>query len=290
MRVSKPLSLTLVSTNVANSTLDEWSAGVAYSVGAKVKVTNGLWPFREYESMADDNTGNVPISTPSKWLDLGPINRHSMFDDRTGTITTNAGGIDVTVEPGSAFDTIALINLFGVSSVEITVTRLGQTLFSANESVVLDSLFSDSDYCDALIFRPNIAQSDASVRIKLNGSSVGCGHCMIAKSIYLGDCQYGASTSIEDYSTKEKDSFGVAYLMQREFSKKLSVEISFPTDQYDSINRGLAALRATPALWDANGEGDYFQSLVVFGFLESFAPTIAYHSRSHCSIDVEGLV
>jgi hypothetical protein len=329
MRVAKPLPLTLISINVADSALSEWSAGTTYATGARVKVTSASWPFREYESLADANTGNVPVATPSKWLDLGPINRHSMFDDRTGTVTTNAAGIDVTVAPGAVFDTIALLNLSNVSSVDIIVTRGGETIFSTSESTVLDFETSEDfypeayvakyrsaaysaapysaqpssaqpivadgisenlGYRDSLVFRREVFYSDAHVRLKLNGSNVGCGHCMVAKSVILGDAQYGLTTPFEDYSTKETDDFGTTYLLQRGFSKKLSVNIAFKTSQYDAITRRLASLRATPALWDANGDDTQFESLVVFGFLESVTPTLSYFSESHCAIDVEGLI
>ena len=56
--------------------------------------------------------------------------------------------------------------------------------------------------------------------------------------------------------------------------------------QVDAVQKFLAGIRATPAIWQ--GDGDY-AALWIYGFYKDFSLTIAYPTISNLSLEIEGL-
>ncbi len=130
MRVTKPLALTLVSTNVAESSLDEWSVATAYTVGNQVFYDpDDSLTYHEFEALTNQ-TGAVPaIGGTTDWLDLGPANARAMFDDRVGSQTLVDEELVVAVTPGAFFDTIALLNISACSTINVLIKNGETTLY-----------------------------------------------------------------------------------------------------------------------------------------------------------------
>lgn len=296
--VVKPLNLTVNSTNVAASAYLTYASGTTYSKDnfvSAVSAEDGL--VHEYKSVADANTGNA-LTDSTWWVDLGPCNRDAMFDARTSTVTTGAGAITVNVAPNAYFDTIAVLNVRDATSVVISVDRDGVNLFSDTTSLTedvaswFDYFFSDiGDQTTKYIWNPEIFYADANISLTVNGSSPILGLLMVGRAKELGLTEYGASVSIEDYSTKETDQWGRTYLLERGYADRASVKMVLPSGQVDSVRKALADLRATPALYDMNNSDDIlYDSLVIFGKYDDFSVDIAYHSFSYCSLSLTGLI
>ena len=105
-------------------------------------------------------------------------------------------------------------------------------------------------------------------------------------SFELGDLEVGPTIGIIDYSRRVTDDFGVTTIVERGFSRRMSVKIAVPFEDADDVQRQLAALRATPATWIAD---DRFASLSVRGFFKNFEVDIATRPLSYCTLSVEGL-
>ena len=298
--VAAPVPLTLVSTSVAAPSAESpaiapWAAGSTYSIGdtvtALVPVTGGTSLVHVYESLQDSNIGN-DVASVAWWLDLGPSNHHAMFDSKTGTVTEDSESIVVTVAPNNYFDTIAIVRLEGVTTVNIAVhlgeTELYSVDFDTREEVTnwFDYYFGDiSAIRGSLVVRPEIFYATATVTVTLTGTgTVGCGLFMIGRSSDLGQSLFGASISIEDYSTKETDDFGNTYLLERDYADSIDVEMVLDTSQARTIKRILASYRATPALYNFNNDtGDDDESLILFGKYDDFSITMEYSTKSYCS-------
>jgi hypothetical protein len=299
MRIVKPLPVSITATNVADSPYAEWASGTTYSIGNKVKYS-AKFPVHEFEALTE-TTGVTPGTDPTIWLDLGPKNQHAMFDDRTGTKTSRVGGVSVSFTVGRYFDTLALLALDAVSSVSVTVTYEGQTLFSETVTLLqevyswFEFYFSPIGLKSAVILNPNVFVPGATVSLDLlagESDEVSCGLAMVGMSQWLGDTIYGATVGIEDYSTKEVDEWGNAFLLERAFSDRASISIELPTRQVDNLKKILSGVRATPALYDMNNSDltEPFESLIIFGKYNSFEPSIDYHTTSFCTLEVEGLI
>lgn len=314
MRVTAPLPLTLVSTTATanqygGTTLAAWNVATAYSIGARVYYYAGATAplvYHAYEALTA-HTGQTPaIGGTTDWLDLGPVNDRAMFDSRTGTLTTRADSIDVVVAPGAFFDHIALVRLEGVLGVQITVYRgtgptyeefYDETFDVTEDATDWSGYFFSDDVAvrTAITVTPQIFYADARVRVLLTGASgatVGLGLLLVGRGRDLGETIESPSLGIEDYSTKETDSFGNTYLLEREYADRASVQLILPPGQVDAVRRTLAAYRATPVLYDFNNTGAEarWDSLILFGYYEDFDVTLTYPGKSFCSLTVQSLI
>lgn len=102
----------------------------------------------------------------------------------------------------------------------------------------------------------------------------------------LGVTETTATISITDYSRRVTDDFGVTTIVERGFSRSLSVRMALPFEAVDSVQQLLADLRATPAQWIAD---DRFQWLRVNGFYKDFEIDLSVQPISFCTLSVEGL-
>ncbi|EZP57263.1 hypothetical protein [Sphingomonas sp. RIT328] len=104
--------------------------------------------------------------------------------------------------------------------------------------------------------------------------------------IDLGATKATPTIGITDYSRRVTDDFGVTTVVERGFSRTMSVQVAVPFDRVDELQRTLAGLRATPAQWVAD---DRFASLSIRGFYKEFSIDVATSSLSFCTLSVEGL-
>lgn len=318
MRVVPPLALTLSATNAAESTYDAWNVATAYGVGDKVyyNPTSAL-VYHEYESLTS-HTGVTPtIGGGINWLDTGPANARAMFDERTSTQTLVDEELEVTVIPGGFFDTVALLNISGASTAQIvivndSVTLYDQTFDTSGNAEDWDQYFFGEDEDNlaalavvpgifgeglpgrsALIVNPAIFYASCTVTVTLTGSpgtDAGLGLLLIGRSRFIGETLYSPKLGIEDFSTKETDAFGNTYLLERPYADTVTAQITLDTSRVDSVRRELARYRATPVLFNLNNTGVQYDSLLVFGFFESFEITLAFYTMSYCDLRVQSLI
>ncbi|WP_267386541.1 hypothetical protein [Sphingomonas sp. GC_Shp_3] len=101
----------------------------------------------------------------------------------------------------------------------------------------------------------------------------------------LGDVETAPTVGIVDYSRRVTDDFGVTTVVQRGFSRTLSVRLGLPFDTVDLVQQTLATVRATPARWIAD---DRFAWLSPTGFFKDFDIDLSVPPLSYCTLTVEG--
>lgn len=303
---AKPIPLTpdSITTDLPNTTALAYSAGTTYALDAVVSAIDatGKTPWtHEYKSLQASNTGNA-LSDPAFWLDTGPTNRHRLLDDRAATETVATGSMTYTLTPAVYFDVVHLTRLRNVSSVQIIVDRGATELF--NETITLledisnawDYYFSPlGEWATKFTWRNSVWYSDCEITLTLNGPAgeeIGCGLMMVSRADDLGLTLYGASVSIDDYSTKEIDpTFGTPFLLEREYADRAECQIILDTSQVASVKRKLAAVRATPCLYNLNnGQDGEDDSLIIFGKYDDFSINLENHSKSYCSFSFLELI
>ena len=298
-KVISPTVLTnamLVSSTAPETDYAEWSAATAYTLDQKcIRAST----HRIYKRLIAGTTATAPESDAVNWLDVGPTNKWSMFDDVVGTKTSVASPLTVVLKPGSVSG-LALLELVGRSvTVTLKTATDGDTAYS--RTIDLDGTLIDSFYgwfyqpfeqCDTVVLTDlpfHFPDGELTISLEATSGNVACGVCKVGEVIGIGSSEYGATSGITDYSVKTVDAFGRYSIVKRSFAKKMSLKVMTNKIDYQRISRRLAALRATPAVWIAT-EADGYEPLTVYGFYKDFSIDVAYTTLHYCSLDIEGLI
>src|SRR3546814_17216485 len=92
---------------------------------------------------------------------------------------------------------------------------------------------------------------------------------IIGRAFDLGETEAAPTISLTDYSRRETDEFGITTVVERSWAKRLSVRVKIETAAIDEVQRRIAALRATPALWIGQAEPGI---PTAHGFFPDFSP------------------
>jgi len=246
----------------------------------------------------DRLTGTDPL-----WIDLGPTNRHAMFDSMMSTqttLTTSVGSpvLEVVVSPGIC-NGVAVLDVTGVVSVKCEMFNGATQVYTETKTVNntfisnwYEYFFEPYDVYTDLLFGPLPPYPSATVKLTFTPTAVGatikCGAALYGNTVEIGSVEYGATAGITDYSRKETDEYGITTLVERGFSKHTSYSMMIDNTQLRRVFSTLAALRATPAVWVATD--DYkFTPLNAFGYPKDWGINVQYAYQSSVSLDIEGM-
>lgn len=287
----------LLSSTVPEDDYPPWAAGTAYTLGQRV-----VYQHRVFERGVPGTTATPPASDPVNWISVGPTNRWAMFDQKMGTATTAADSITVVLAPGR-LNSLALLGV-DASTVTVTLVADGDTVYSASldldsgnqvgnwyeyfyEPVYQQTEVVITDLLDAaLLDVPAYGEGVLTVTLARPGGAVSCAMLVVGIVTELGDTEYGAQISIRDFSRKEPDAFGNFDLVERDYSKQMSVNVVVPRSRVDSVAKVVSRYRATNVVWIGSTE---FGSLIVYGFLEDWSLVIENYADSKFSAKIEGM-
>jgi hypothetical protein len=308
MELVVPKAVTLDASNVAEDTHAEWASGTTYASGDRVYVTlesdgtTERTPHQIFESLTDSNTGNFPPDSPQEWSLVGATNRWAMLDQYVTSQTTNTDSIAVTLG-ASKIDRLALFRLQGQEVRVVVKDGDGTVIDDTTLSLRLDEstswseyFFSDIQYRQDLIHTLPGYYQTLTVELTITaatGETAACGHVVLGLAQHIGDTRWGATAGIADYSRKETNSLGETQLTQRDYSKTLELDLFIKTQpsgrELDRAQRALAAVRATPVVFDANNTTDR-EAFLIYGFYRDFDLVAQYAVVAHCSLEIEGLI
>jgi len=297
LRVIRSLTLTdamLTGTSVPEADHAAWNSGTTYALGDRVILTS---THRIYESLQAGNTNNSPTTSPLWWVDVSPTNRWKAFDLSSTTQTEVDAADYYEITPGQAVNSLALINITGILTVRVRLTdpsfgvvydKTADLTFVPRESSWYEWFFGERVEQNKFVVEDLPSYPNATLRVDVTSSgSAFIGGFVFGSIRTIGiGVQQGVRLGIQDYSRKERNEFGDTVLVQRAFASRVQFQMLVDNKELDNTYRLLTELRATPALWIGS---DGFNSLVVFGFYNSFDIGITYAVYSDCSIDIEGL-
>lgn len=297
MKIIKPLTVTTSNLTASNVAITEtaWTAGT-YNTGDQRYVGTTLYEVVASPSTSDDPETGVDADPPT-WLDIGQINRFSMFDGKINSQTTNTGTIEVEVTPSVVVNSLALFNMSG--------TNLNVTMVNSTDGTVYDEdfLLQDNTLVTdwfAYFFEPiapkkdlvitdlpNYSNSPITVTLDAGINEAAIGEMVIGSSQNLGLTVYGTSVSIKDYSRKERDAFGNAIIVGRNFSKIVDYEVKVESTRVAGVNNLLSDYRITPIVFIGN---ENREETIVYGYYRDYNINLSTPSLSDMTIEVEGLV
>ena len=288
----------LVSSTAAESDYAAWVATTNYTVG-----TRCIRAHRIYENLIAGVNATPPEDAvdgdTTRWLEIGPTNRWAMFDGVVGTVTKlDSGPLTVVLAPGRVSG-LAMMELVG-KALDVTMrdSAGGVVVYSRQVSLdgtIIDSLFdwfyaSFEQRTDVVLADIPSQFPDAEITLSITGAGiVGCGVCVVGEVVPIGASEYGAKSWLTDYSVKTRDEFGRYSVVERSYSKGMTLQVITEGADFNRIARRLAALRATPCVWIAT-ESRGYEPLIVYGFYKDFSIEVAYQSIHYCSLEIEGLI
>lgn len=295
MKVIKPVPITssILVSSTAVEAYSAWNASTAYSVGNRVIRTTTQ---RVYQRIIAGTTATAPESDSTNWLDLQPTNTWAMFDGEISTQTTATSALTTVIKPGY----VNSLGLFGLVGTTLSVTVRdgisGPIIYqfdkSLEGSVISDYyqyFFEPFIQLDRVILTDLPVYANAHITVTITSAgSVKCGVLLAGTSYDLGSTQYGATSSITDYSKKETDQFGITTFVKRAFSDKISVSLVLNNAQLQKVKTVLTDVRSAPCAWIATDYTGY-DTLNTYGFYKDFTITVAYPNQSLCSLEIEGL-
>ena len=300
MKFIRPTAITdarLVSSTVPETDYPAWAAGTAYPLGARV-----VRLHRVFERAVPGTTATPPESDPVNWISVAPTNRWAMFDQKMGTVTTAADAITVVLAPGR-LNSLALRGV-DASTVTVTLQAAGETVYSASldmdsgnqvgnwyeyfyEPIYQQTEVLITDLLDAaLLDVPAYGEGVLTVTLARPGGTVSCAALVVGLVTQIGETEYGAQVSIRDFSRKEPDGFGNFDIVQRAYSKQMSLNVVVPRSMVDSVAKLVSRYRATNVIWIGSTE---FGSLIVYGFLADWSLVIENYADSKFNAKIEGM-
>jgi len=300
MQAINPLTITdslFLSSNLAEDDYAAWSAGTTYALGTRVIVVS---VHKVYESASSGNTGNDPTTdtTGTYWIEVGATNKWKAFDQHISDPATNANTIQYVISSGATV--VNSLAFFGLSAdtvqIQVVVSAVefyNTTIQLLDTSTVVDwhTYFFEPATIKAqeLLVADLPAYTNATITITITetGETVQVGQIVLGSLVTLGRTGYGSSIGIEDYSRKERDTFGNPVIIERAFAQKANYEVSILTADARCVQRFLSDYRATPIVWIGNQDPTY--GLIVYGFYTQFSINLSTYSTSYSTIEVEGL-
>lgn len=301
MDIIKPITVTdsvLTATNIAENDYAEWLSTTTYALGDRVISTT---THRVYESVIGSNLNNDPTTDDgTNWLNIGATNRWKAFDKYISDPVTNITSIEYTLTPpnGSIPTAVALFNLKGISA-NVTITDsvdgevYNQTINLTDNRNIVDwytYFFGEQVQREEALFvdiPPYIAATVNVTVTEETGQTAELGQLVLGFLSDLGLTVYGTSIGIEDYSIKDRDDFGNAIIVERNFSQTVDFDVQFETQNARKVQKTLSALRATPVVY--LGSTDVSYGTLVYGFYRRFDITLETPAYAFASIEVEGL-
>lgn len=302
MKIVDAKKLNILESNVPDdTTLEPWQVTKAYAVGDLVQFKGLVYICNTA------NTGKNPLEfellLKPCWVFLYATNRYACIDAYTHTQTILEGedttmSITVDFNRCTAF---ALLN-FNAATVQAKIvdTDSKEVFLEQSFEVTKDiSCFSAWEY----MFTPLEAITDIVVsslpilngilELSFSGTNPAIGHIICGREIYLGATLYGANAGITDYSRITYNEFGIASLVQRNFSKYMNLNLFVEPDRLDFVSSVLAKKRAVPSLYigdNSDTKAGGLQTLTIYGLYKEFSEEIIGPHETNFPLSIQGMI
>jgi hypothetical protein len=293
--------MTVNATNVAGSSLNEWTSGASYTMGEQVKVTAGVpIPHRAYEASQDHtaDSENKPVKDGNAfWIDLGPINANAMFDGMVPQSTIAELNQDIEVDvtiPGVA-RWLYLFGLRDISTARVTEYD-GATQAKQKDYPLLIASPWDTE-SGAYTTKRSVALPLLGIsgqRVVLTLTSTGyaeVAHMLVGVGYSMGYTDWGAEPGLKDFSVFEQNEFGTPSFVSRRVTRQMLGTVWVETDNFDRIYTLFESHMNRLCVFDFNNDDhieESFDSLMLYGKLESVNVGLDY-GQTPLNIKIMGL-
>ena len=300
MKVIAPLKINdgIMASNVPEDDAPVWAIGTAYAKDAEVIKGHVIYVATV------SNTGNDPATDDgTNWIEFSATNRWRAFDGKVSNLVTATGSMVYEfTAPTNFISGVGLMNA-GAAVVRVEVfDNVDNLIYSkeisrfANTAIVDYWTFYTVDLAledvPDTIFDDVLGFPDNRIVVTLEGinpsSEVTLGQLVIGKAYDLGTTLDGTGIGFKDFSSKERDQFGNAVILERPFADTINFQFTLRTSDARRVRSVLASLRATPALYYAD-TSILSYGTQAYGFFQDFELPLSAGGQSFANLKIEGL-
>jgi len=300
MQMIKPITVTdtqFVASNITEDDHPVWLVGTAYVADDRVIVIGTT--HKIYEAVGN-TTGDDPATDDgTNWTEISATNRWRAFDFVLGDTVINSGSITYELLMDSTVTGIAFFGL-NAGSVQVVVKDSGA-------SIIYDTtidLVDEGDVTDWFTFYfggitfdseslfvgiPAYTGNTVEITIAAPSGNIAVSQIILGEVFVLGQTLTGTEIGIEDFSSKSRDAFGNATIVERAFIDNVDFRFVLNTDDARRVKRILTSVRATPAVYFSNATQVYMGT-TVFGYFRDFSIPLNAGGKSTANLEIEGLV
>jgi hypothetical protein len=246
-----------------------WAAGT-YSLTEPPTRRIMTTTHKLYECVAVSGTTDQPDVGASKavktWVEVSATNRYRMFDQVNSSQSTRATPLTVEITAAKGFDSAAIFNSTGVTSVRFQVrSQLGVLVYDRTLEAVDNSMRTD---WLKWLFSPMVRRfkffvndmpraANQKLTVTINGtSSVAVGSLVVGKALSLGVACYGSSFKYINGSKVDENDFGDLTITPRRKYKFVDYDVRTDRTKLDFVVNTLSGLVDKPCVWAGTNNPD----------------------------------
>ena len=312
MKAYIPIDITdemLVSSSIAEPDVNEplYDPEETYAEFDQVSVISKN-SHQVFESLADNNLGNDPLTTNSdvlqenaKWILRGNTNRFRMFDWNQGDPSVSTSPMTIVIRPRDLIDAIMLDGL-KATLLELTV----KNGIDGDDVYTLDADLRERNatHFDEYFFEPFVQVKklvtfkvppvgDPVIYITLSDPSgiVELSRLAVGLSTYLGPIEWNPISDTDNFSEIEWDELGRAKLTPVPSIPLAEVKLQPNANKTNTIRQFKELANAKAAVWSALDDLDspYRESLIIFGVYENFRIDISNKAFTTIDLSLKGI-
>lgn len=232
------------------------------------------------------------------WVVVGYTNRCRMFDQVNSSQSTKASPLTVEITSPKGFDSAAIFNASGVTSVRYQVYSALSVLVYDRTLEAIDNEARTNWY--DWLFSPVIQRykffvndipraANQRLVVTVSGSgTVGVGTLVVGKSVNLGVACYGTSFRYVNLTRVDENEFGDLVLTPRRKYKLIDFDVRTKKSLLDFTVNQLSMLVDKPCVWAGTAEAD--DATAVFGYYVDWQQNIDNPEKCTATFKIRELV
>lgn len=273
-----------------------WSAYTSTVGDLRIVLATHL-VYRAAAATTDDPVTGAAKAVPT-WVIVGYTNRYRMFDQVNSSQSTKASPLTVEITSPKGFNSAAIFNAAGVTSVRYQVhtaagtLSYGRTIDAIDNSEVVDYWeYFNLPVVQRYKFFVNDMPKSAGAKLTVTvtgDASVSVGTLVVGSSLTLGVAVYGTSFRYANLSRVDENDFGDLVLTPRRKYKLIDYDVRTEKSKLDFIVNQLSGLVDKPCVWAGTNDSD--DPTVVYGYYTNWQQNIDSPVKCTATFQIRELV
>lgn len=287
----------LVSSNIIENDYASWSSLTTYALGAYVIVVAAN-VHKIFQSLANGNINNNPLTSPTLWNFAGSTNRWSMYDGVVNSQSKNANLIFSQINIPGIVDSVSFHNVDAQSIRLVQTDSIEGAIYDITVSLVSDAGVVDyyqyfylpveriNYYTFTDLFLYN--NTTFSLYIDDTGGIAKCGAAFFGLSTMYGNTNYDLEIGRSDYSSVVTDEYGNTSIVKRLNARNLQMTVLVANDQLAFVDKSLSKRLSVPSVYI--GTETYQEATTLYGIYQDYSVVISYPTFSLLNIRFKGMI